>query len=72
LHLTDPRLRRVLDTVDVCQSVLGGFVRAAAGQFDLEQPEQLVKLLTTMARNRILTTSAISRPAVATPAARRA
>ena len=49
------RLRRVLDSVDVCQSVLANFfVRVAAGQFDLDQPEQLLRLLATMARNRIL------------------
>ena len=55
LHLTDPRLRRVLDSADICQSVWGAFfVRAAAGQFDLECPEQLVKLLAAMARNRFL------------------
>lgn len=54
VRLTDPRLRRVLDSADVCQSVLGNFfVRAAAGQFDLDEPHQLVKLLATIARNRI-------------------
>src|SRR5438477_10073875 len=55
LRLTDPRLRRLLDSVDVCQSVLANFfVRVAAGQFDLETPEQLLKLLATMARNKFL------------------
>jgi RNA polymerase sigma factor (sigma-70 family) len=55
VHLTDARLRQVLDTMDVCQSVLANFfVRVVAGQFDLEQPEQLLKLLATMARNRLL------------------
>lgn len=55
VQLTDPRLRQVLDTMDVCQSVLANFfVRVVAGQFDLEQPEQLFKLLATMARNRLL------------------
>jgi RNA polymerase sigma factor (sigma-70 family) len=53
-RLTDPALRRVLDSVDVCQSVLANFfVRAAAGQFDLDEPEQLLKLLVVMARNRL-------------------
>ena len=51
----DEKLGRVLDSVDVCQSVMGNFfVRAAAGQFDLEHPAQLFKLLVTMARNKIL------------------
>jgi RNA polymerase sigma-70 factor (ECF subfamily) len=55
IKLTDPRLRRTLDSMDICQSVLGNFfVRAAAGQFDLHRPEQLLKLLLTMARNKLL------------------
>jgi RNA polymerase sigma-70 factor (ECF subfamily) len=55
MHLTDPRLRRVLDSLDVCQSVLANFfVRAAAGQFDLDEPKQLLGLLATMARNKVL------------------
>lgn len=55
MRLTDPRLGRLLDSVDVCQSVLANFfVRMAAGQFDLETPEQLLKLLAAMARNRLL------------------
>jgi RNA polymerase sigma-70 factor (ECF subfamily) len=54
MHLEDRRLRRVLDSLDVCQSVLGSFfVRAATGQYDLRQPGQLVKLLVTMARNKV-------------------
>jgi RNA polymerase sigma-70 factor (ECF subfamily) len=55
LHLTDPALGRVLDSMDVCQSVLANFfVRAAAGQFELDEPGQLVGLLVTMARNKLL------------------
>jgi RNA polymerase sigma-70 factor (ECF subfamily) len=54
VRLTDPALRRVLDSLDICQSVLGNFfARAAAGQFDLDRPQQLLKLLVTMARNRL-------------------
>lgn len=54
LRLVDPRLRRVLDTMDVCQSVLSSFfVRAASGQYDLERPDQLVKLLVVMTRNKV-------------------
>jgi RNA polymerase sigma-70 factor (ECF subfamily) len=54
IRLTDPRLGRLLDSMDICQSVLANFfVRVAAGQFDLEQPEQLLKLLVTMARNKL-------------------
>ena len=54
MHLTDPWLRRVIDTSDLLPSVLGNFfIRLAAGQFDLERPEQLIKLLSVMAVNRI-------------------
>jgi RNA polymerase sigma-70 factor (ECF subfamily) len=54
-RLTDPRLRRTLDSMDVCQSVMASFfVRAASGQYDLDSPEQLLRLLTTMARNKLL------------------
>jgi RNA polymerase sigma-70 factor (ECF subfamily) len=55
LRLTDPRLNRVLDSMDICQSVLANFfVRVHAGQFELDRPEQLLRLLVTMARNRLL------------------
>jgi RNA polymerase sigma-70 factor (ECF subfamily) len=54
LQLRDRRLRRVLDSDDIGQSVLASFfLRAAAGQFELETPAQLVKLLATMARNKL-------------------
>jgi RNA polymerase sigma-70 factor (ECF subfamily) len=54
LHLQDTRLARIFDSVDVCQSVLASFfVRTAAGQYDLENESQLIKLLATMARNKL-------------------
>ena len=54
LHLEDKRLARRFDSLDVCQSVLASFfVRVAAGQYDLERPEQLVRLLVTMVRNKL-------------------
>jgi RNA polymerase sigma-70 factor (ECF subfamily) len=54
LHLEDRRLARLFDSMDVCQSVLGSFfLRAAAGQYDLERPDQLARLLVTMARNKL-------------------
>jgi len=54
LRLQDPALNRLLDSMDICQSVLGSFfVRTAAGQFDLEEPGQLVRLLIIMARNKL-------------------
>jgi RNA polymerase sigma-70 factor (ECF subfamily) len=55
VRLTDPALYRLYDADDVLQSVLGNFfVRLMAGQFDLDQPEQLIKLLVTMAHNKIV------------------
>jgi RNA polymerase sigma-70 factor (ECF subfamily) len=53
-RLTDLHLRPLLDSQDICQSVLGNFfVRAATGQFELDTPQQLLKLLVTMARNKL-------------------
>src|SRR2546423_1277058 len=41
--------------MDLCQSVLGSFfLRAALGQYDLQTPAQLLKLLGTMARNKVV------------------
>jgi RNA polymerase sigma-70 factor (ECF subfamily) len=54
MGLRDPRLKRLFDSVDVCQSVLASFfVRAAAGQYELERPENLAALLAAMARNKL-------------------
>jgi RNA polymerase sigma factor (sigma-70 family) len=54
VRLTDSGLRRVMDSQDICQSVMANFfLRATAGQFDLESPEQLFGLLATMARNKL-------------------
>ena len=54
LRLTDPRLGRLLDSVDISQSVLASFfVRATAGEYDLSRPEDLMRLLVRMARNKV-------------------
>lgn len=54
VRLNDVGLRRLFDSMDICQSVLGNFfVRMALGQFEIDKPEQLIKLLVTMARNRL-------------------
>ncbi len=54
VRLNDPRLRRLIDSVDVCQSVLANFfVRVNLGEFDLRQPEQLLHMLIVMARNKL-------------------
>lgn len=53
-RLSDPALRRQFDSTDVCQSVFASFfLRAAAGQYDLNDPAQLVALLTKMARKKL-------------------
>jgi RNA polymerase sigma-70 factor (ECF subfamily) len=53
-RLTDPALRRLFDSMDICQSVLASFfVRATSGQFELEEPQQLLRLLAVMARNKV-------------------
>jgi RNA polymerase sigma-70 factor (ECF subfamily) len=55
MRLNNPKLGRVLDSMDVCQSVMGRFFAgAAAGQFDLDHPGQLLRLLVTMAKNRVI------------------
>ncbi len=55
VRLTDPRLRRVMDSVDVCQSVFANFfVRISMGEYDLNHPGDLAALLVTMARNKLL------------------
>jgi DNA-directed RNA polymerase specialized sigma24 family protein len=53
-RLSDPRLRRLFDSMDISQSVLASFfVRASTGQYELDEPAQLVKLLVGMARNKL-------------------
>ena len=54
VRLVDTRLNRLLDSMDICQSVMASFfVRAALGQYELETPEQLLKLLAMMTRNKL-------------------
>src|SRR5262245_13398525 len=54
-RLADARLGHLLDSMDICQSVLASFfLRAASGQYELGTPEKLLKLLTTMAHNKLI------------------
>jgi RNA polymerase sigma-70 factor (ECF subfamily) len=54
VRMVSPALRRAVDSMDVCQSVMGSFfVRAALGQYELNAPEQLVGLLVRLARNKV-------------------
>src|SRR5262249_14753889 len=53
-RLNDPSLQPLFDSMDICQSVLASFfVRAAVGQFDLDQPGQLLALRGARARNKL-------------------
>ena len=55
MRLTDPKLRRIVDSIDICQSVFGRFFKSATdGSFKLESSEQLLGLLITMTRNRVI------------------
>src|SRR5262249_40040737 len=48
------RLHRVVEATDVCQAVLARFFAGVtSGRFVLEEPDQLRKLLVTMARNEV-------------------
>jgi RNA polymerase sigma factor (sigma-70 family) len=54
LRLRDPRLRRVVGDSDLCQSVwLGFFVRARLGEYDVADPNDLMRLLAGIARNKV-------------------
>jgi RNA polymerase sigma-70 factor (ECF subfamily) len=54
VRLASARLGNLFDSMDICQSVLRSFfVRAASSQYDLQTPEQVFKLLTAMARNKL-------------------
>ena len=54
VRLAGSRLRRLFDSTDICQEVLGSFfARAARGQFNLDSPKGLLGLLVTMARKAV-------------------
>jgi RNA polymerase sigma-70 factor (ECF subfamily) len=54
VRLTHPSLYRIFDSMDICQSVLTSFfVRASLGQYKLDRPEDLVRLLVGMARRKL-------------------
>jgi RNA polymerase sigma-70 factor (ECF subfamily) len=54
VRMINPRLRRLLDSTDICQSVFGSFfVRAALGQYELDSPEHLLKLLIDMSCKKL-------------------
>jgi RNA polymerase sigma-70 factor (ECF subfamily) len=54
VRLRDPRLHARFDWTDICQSVMASFfVRAASGQYELRQPDQLLRLLVVMTRHKL-------------------
>jgi RNA polymerase sigma-70 factor (ECF subfamily) len=55
VRLTDPQLRRVFDSADIFQSVLGKFfVKVLEGRYDPQEPGELLRLLATMASHKII------------------
>src|SRR5262249_49404060 len=54
LRLNNPRLRRVFDSLDITQSVFASFfLRARAGDYELDAPARLLHLLVQMTRNKL-------------------
>jgi RNA polymerase sigma factor (sigma-70 family) len=54
MRLRDPRLASQVEWSDISQSVMASFfVRAATGQYDLDEPGQLLRLLVAMTRHKL-------------------
>ncbi len=54
IRLRDAGMRRLLDSTDICQSVMASFfIRTALGQYEVDTPQQLLNLLTAIARNKL-------------------
>jgi RNA polymerase sigma-70 factor (ECF subfamily) len=54
LRLRDLRLASKFDWTDICQSVMASFfVRAGTGQYDLDHPDDLKRLLVVMTRHKL-------------------
>ena len=51
------KLRSKFDSIDFAQDVWASFFTNVIDKYDLNSPEQLVRLLTTMARNKVVETS---------------
>lgn len=53
-RLRDSQLRRELDSLDISQAVLANFfVKVRLGRYELERPEDLLRLLTSMAHHKL-------------------
>lgn len=56
LRIQDGRVRRLLDSMDITQSVMASFFAGVTvGRFAPAEPQQLMALLATMTRNKLLT-----------------
>lgn len=54
-HLSDPGMRRLFESLDICQSVLGAFfAQLYAGELSIVQPRQVGALLAMMARHKVI------------------
>lgn len=54
-RLTSPALRQQMDSMDVCQEVMGDFFEGAADeQYTLDSPAQMIALLAAMVRNQVV------------------
>jgi DNA-directed RNA polymerase specialized sigma24 family protein len=51
-RLRDAGLRNVLESMDICQSVLASFLRA--GEYEITGPEEWLWLLVRMTRNKVM------------------
>lgn len=57
-RLRDARLGRLVDSMDIYQSVMASFfIRAASGVFEIQSADDLVRLLTAMARRKLAATA---------------
>jgi RNA polymerase sigma-70 factor (ECF subfamily) len=55
IRLLDPAVRRIVDSTDICQSVLAKFFKnLALGRFQLDEAADLERLLTVMVRNKVI------------------
>jgi DNA-directed RNA polymerase specialized sigma24 family protein len=55
VRLTQPDLRRLLDSMDIVQRVWASFFpRVVAGQYEVDDPKKLLNLLITLAHNKLL------------------